>query len=603
MSELGVKFRTGLSLGPVNLVRLAWYRAGIRLGFNGACRISGIVSAGRMFHAPTCVESVPVQSELLRVPAVGEPPPSWAQSAYSRVSVREPARNWWEIPDFDPVVGDIKGVWIASRFDWVITLAQRTRAGERGALDTLEAWLADWCINNPPGKGPNWKCGQEASIRVMHLAIAATLLGQVDATEPALLDLVERHLSRIEPTMGYAIAQDNNHGTSEAAALFIGGTWLAFNGRGQGQNWARTGRRMLENRTHRLVGHHGTFSQYSVNYHRVMLDTLSLAEIWRRVLHLPSFSPRFLLKAKAASAWLRSMVRPENGDAPNIGANDGALLMPLAGTDYRDFRPSVQLATMLFDGARAYAAPGSWDAPLAWFGLDLQVPAVAPLKEVMTFDDGGFAVMHRNSAMAVVRYPRFQFRPSQADALHLDFWLGSNNLLRDAGTYSYNTDDRWLIYFPGTESHNTVQFDGRDQMPRLGRFLFGDWLETESLVQAAETRDGVLFEAAYRDRKGARHRRRVLLGSGLMRVTDEISGFMKKAVLRWRLAPGPWRLEGSRITDGTHAVTISCSEPPVRMEIVEGWESRYYMEKSAVPVLEVEFDRNTVVVSEVTWPL
>jgi hypothetical protein len=61
----------------------------------------------------------------------------------------------------------------------------------------------------------------------------------------------------------------------------------------------------------------------------------------------------------------------------------------------------------------------------------------------------------------------FRFRPSQADALHLDFWLAGSNVLRDAGSYSYNTEPEWLNVFPGhNASHNTVQFDDRDQMPR-----------------------------------------------------------------------------------------------------------------------------------------
>jgi len=600
MSGLGVKCRTALALGPTSLARVGWYRAGIRLGFNGARRASGVAPTGRMFRPPSGDLTVPAGWVLAQAPSKGASPPPWHRSVYSGAAVRGPERCWWQIPDFDPAVGDIKGVWAASRFDWVVALAQHARAGEPDAIETLERWLADWCASNPPGKGPNWKCGQETSIRVMHLATAALLLDQVEQSEKALLDLVELHLARIAPTMSYAIAQNNNHGTSEAAALFIGGSWLARNGHAQGQRWARTGRRWLENRADRLIGPDGSFSQYSVNYHRVMLDTLSLAEVWRRALRLAGFSSRFLAKASAAALWLRSMVRVDNGDAPNIGANDGALLIPLAGTDYRDFRPSVQLATMLFSGTRAYARSGSWDAPLAWLGCDLQAAAAAPLAPVARFDDGGFAVLRRNEAMAVIRYPRFRFRPSQADALHVDFWLGSQNLLRDAGTFSYNTEDRWLRYFPGTESHNTVQFDGRDQMPRLGRFLFGDWLETAMVVPAAETPEGLVFEAAYRDRQGASHRRRVLLGDSL-RVSDEVAGFSNKAVLRWRLAPGAWRLEGELVTDGTHALRIICSEAPVRIEIIEGWESRYYMEKSTVPVLEVELDRAAVITTEVSW--
>ena len=75
------------------------------------------------------------------------------------------------------------------------------------------------------------------------------------------------HLRRIAPTIRYAIAQDNNHGTSEAAALFIGGTWLALLGEPAGRRWAVRGRRWLEDRAGRLIGVDGSFSQYSLNYH------------------------------------------------------------------------------------------------------------------------------------------------------------------------------------------------------------------------------------------------------------------------------------------------------------------------------------------------
>ena len=33
---------------------------------------------------------------------------------------------------------------------------------------------------------------------------------------------------------------------------------------------------------------------------------------------------------------------------------------------------------------------------------------------------------------------------------------------------------------------------------------------------------------------------------------------------------------------------VLASQPIVRIEIVEGWESRYYSQKTPIPVLEVE---------------
>ncbi|MCK7461449.1 MAG: hypothetical protein MZU84_04970 [Sphingobacterium sp.] len=71
---------------------------------------------------------------------------------------------------------------------------------------------------------------------------------------------------------GMLSAQDNNHGTSEAAGLFIGGSWLATvdrNRYNQAQGYAEKGRKWLEERVKKLVAADGSFSQHSVNYHRV----------------------------------------------------------------------------------------------------------------------------------------------------------------------------------------------------------------------------------------------------------------------------------------------------------------------------------------------
>ena len=527
-------------------------------------------------------------------------PPDWHANPITGKSVSQPERDWWLIPDFDPAVGDIKLIWELSRFDWVLGFSQHTRAGDLEALQRLNDWLNDWCEKNPPFKGPNWKCGQEASIRVMHLAVAALILEQTKAPPKALAHIVELHLQRIAPTVSYAMSQDNNHGTSEAAALFIGGSWLAAMGRSKGTKWASTGRNWLENRALRLIADDGSFSQYSLNYHRLMLDTFSMVEVWRRKLALPEFSESFQRRARAASHWLTAMTNAWNGDGPNLGANDGARLLPLTDTDYRDFRPSIQLANVLFAESNAYSDDGMWNQPLYW--LDLKPAKIfTPTVTSEVFDNGGFALLCDHNAKAILRYPRFRFRPSQADALHLDFWLQGRNLLRDAGTYSYNTEARWLSYFSGTQSHNTVQFDGRDQMPRLSRFLFGDWLKTNVFEPLSTSSDEQTVTVGYKDGNDAQHIRRVSLRKGLLRVTDEITGFKEKAVLRWRLEPGTWSISENMLSNGIHTIKVMADIPIKRYELVEGWESRYYQDKQPVPVLEVEVTQPGTLTTEYCW--
>lgn len=617
MTGFASKARTALALGLPNIARVAGYRLGVKLGLNPVRRLQADTPQGAFFShvqgldvvAASGVTAWRASGSLFSCwPfALTDALPDWLANPFNGQRVASPERDWWQIPDFDPAVGDIKLIWELSRLDWVLAFAQRARQGDGETLDRLNDWLSDWCNHNPPYKGPNWKCGQEASIRVMHLAIAAVILGQVRNVKPALRDLVRLHLQRIAPTVQYAMAQDNNHGTSEAAALFIGGSWLVALGVGEGERWERAGRRWLENRAARLIGRQGTFSQYSLNYHRVMLDTFCMAEVWRRHLGLPAFTESLHSRVLSATEWLRHMVNPVNGDGPNVGANDGARLLQLTDTPFRDHRPTVQLALVLFAGKRAYAQPGPWDHALQWLGVDLPTE-VAPTAKSYVADDGGFAMLRRGKAMAMLRYPCFRFRPNQADALHLDLWLGADNLLCDAGTFSYNTETQWLNYFGGTASHNTVQLDGRDQMPRLSRFLLGDWLKTERLQPLQEDDQTSQFAAGYRDGQGARHHRSVSLQDDALQVLDEVQGFARQAVLRWRLMPGDWQLlrspDGLRLTlnEGRQfSLNVSANVPIVRCELVEGWESRHYLEKTPLPVLEVEIQQAGTLTTQLHW--
>jgi hypothetical protein len=610
MSLMATKLRTVYSLGLLNVLRVVNYRMGIRFGWSRVLRLQAVLPDPPYFTQPECgPHALPVVKGDWWVEALyfgrwsvstGEAPPDWHANPLTGQRVQDAGRLWWKIPDFDPVVGDIKVVWEASRFDWVLAFALRAARGDGAALNRLNGWLADWCVNNPAYRGPNWKCGQEASIRVMHLAMAALILKSAKNPSSAVTSLVGAHLQRIAATLGYAIGQDNNHGISEAAALYIGGVWLSAVGDKQGERFAATGRRWLKNRVGRLIEADGSFSQYSLTYHRMMLDALCMVEVWRRQFGDVSFGERFLQRLQAATGWLRAMIDDRTGDGPNVGANDGARLLPLSMTDYRDFRPTAQLATALFCEAKLVSRDPAVSEWLEWLDIDLEAGAIAPSTS-QRFSDGGFGILRRGSAMALLRFPRFRFRPSQADALHVDLWVDGDNLLRDAGSFTYNGGATWLDYFGGTKGHNTVQFDDRDQMPRLGRFLFGDWLQTQDFSGPLDTEKGERFSASYQDRRGASHARTVTLDSALLSVEDKVHGFEKRAVLRWRLRPGAWTLTGACASCGSFLLSISADMPIRRIELVEGWESRYYLEKTATPVLEVEFDQPGIVISHFSW--
>lgn len=603
------KFRTTFDLGFGNIWAVLWYRLRLRLRIHPVQGISAQIPSGPFFSPEELGKHVDADIRVewkdrrllfgwkeLRVDSTE---PNFLTNVLTGTNT-DAHEQWWNFPDFSPETGDIKLIWEQSRFEWALPFAQRARNGDTESLEKLNRWINKWCEQNPPFYGPNWKCGQEASLRILHIAVAALILEkEADLLHP-LAGFISAHISRIKPTIGYAVAQDNNHGTAEGAGLFVGGSWIAAHGYPGGKEVSLKGRDLLENRVSRLINDYGGFSMYSLNYHRAVVDTLSICEIWRRRLALEPFSDGFYHKSLKAVEWLNYMIDARSGDGPNIGANDGSLLFPLTNAVFRDYRTSVQVGCAVFAKKRAYSGAGPWSGAFSWLGLKTS-EGTAKLKQNFVDRQSGFAVLQNGTAKVVLRFPKFQFRPSQADALHLDFWLDGQNILRDGGSYSYYADENWTKYFGGTESHNTIQFDGRDQMRRAGRFLFTNWMKVNQPVALTENRNNAIFSTGYRDAEGADHFREVSLSRTTLKIVDTITGFAKIAVLRWRLAPGAWTVEGYNVTNGDISLAVSCNRKPTRFEIVKGWESRHYLEKTELPVLEVEFSGDAEIITEIMW--
>lgn len=640
------RWRTARALGIGNVARVAAYRGMKRTRLARWLTAAPAEAAvGDLFQAGTIMESASLEPDLAvyfsrhRMPIDGHV--AWLYDPFAGEAFEEPERHWSIIPDFVRPGRDIKAIWELSRFDWALKLALAAReAPEEATVARLNALIRDWQQHNPPFLGPNWKCGQETTIRMLQTLLAASLLGQDGVgsgavpTE-ALKAFVEIHGKRVAATIQYALAQDNNHSISEASGLYIAGAWLARHDQAarRPRSWHERGRQQLERLAARLFAEDGSFSQYSLTYHRFVIDMLAQVEWWRQRLDLPDFSETYRTRVRAGIRWLHDMTDPLSGDGPNVGSNDGARLFVLCDTDYRDFRPSVQLAMKLFEDRVPYPE-GEHDRQLTHLGLapSPREPLARPSR---VMPDGGFVLLAPTRggadlpetggadgarasrakgmsdqnrkpaetrddapglraggpsapAWGCVRFPSFAFRPAHADALHFDLWAGGVNLLRDSGSFSYNPAEGAAPDLRATAAHNTIEFDGRDQMPRLGRFLFGSWLQAAEVGELIDDGVGLAWTGAYRDGEGCWHRRTVRAEDAVWRIRDEIDGYKEKAVLRWRLAPGDWVLDGMTLT-GPHAtITIGSEQAPVSIRLTEGTESRYYLELETIPVLKVE---------------
>ncbi len=158
-----------------------------------------------------------------------------------------------------------------------------------------------------------------------------------------------------------------------------------------------------------------------------------------------------------------------------------------------------------------------------------------------------------------------------------------------------------LDYFIGTESHNTFQFDDRDQMPRFSTFLLGNWLELTERSNIQNLDGEVAFSAKYSDDKSSVHERKINLMPEKLTVCDSVGGFSKKAVLRWRLVPDDWKVLDNVVVNGRFRLEVCSTVTIKRFEIINGFESRGYWQKTQLQVLEVEIDCPGIVTTIFRW--
>jgi hypothetical protein len=597
---------TLIGLGVRNVVRKACYSIGVRTRFHPGVRVRCAVPTPPFYRANVGTDR-------------GRPHPAWGDCwwAYGR-PLEGSGRNvpdwhgalgkagpehqsrvpWWEQHTFT-AGRDIKDVWEFSRLDWVLGMTQRVRCGDASEASRLREWLENWVAANPPYLGPNWMCAQEAGIRVLHLAIAAIILGEDSDPQPGLLSLVEAHLRRIAPTTEYAIAQQNNHATSEAAALFVGGSWLRACGYPCSTDYESIGRRLLDRAVKTCTCDDGTLSQYSVTYQRLFLDTMCVAELWRARRQLAAFPAQLQERVRRSVHWLDCMTDPISGDAPNIGGNDGALLLPIGPVTYRNFRPSVRLAGSLFGQPVATEADAASREQLKWLGV--QEPASKPTDGSSVFRSGGFVISKGADHLVCIRLPVFRFRPAHADALHLDLWIHGINVIRDSGSYRYSGDPRHVDWFPSTAAHSTIEFDGRSQMPRIGRFLFGAWLRPSSVAIDLDRAGFGVVSAGYRDVWGACHTRTVSVARCRLEVKDEVVGFRHHAILRWHLADLAWRTSGTTVSAGGLSVSVSANDQATEPRLESADSSSFYRHKTSAPVLRSTVYRPCTIRTVIEW--
>ena len=489
-------------------------------------------------------------------------------------------KHWTEINDYSKEAGDIKFVWEKSRFSYIYDIIRYDYHFNEDCSNMVFADILSWIKSNPVNCGPNYRCSQEMSLRVLNWTFALHYYQNSPNLTEEIFDQIQYaiywHVHHVYHNINFSrIAVRNNHAITETLTLYIAG--LLYPTLPGADTWKKKGKAWFEEEIAYQVYDDGTFLQYAMNYHRVVMQLMTWA-ISIADLNKERFSDIVYQRAKRSFLFLRTCMIEENGYLPNYGANDGALFFRLSSTDYRDYRPQLQ-ALALAVGTELKFNDHNEDAH--WYGIFENARKTwQPADGIHSFPKGGYYVIREPQTLTFIKCGSYKDRPQQADALHLDIWYKGENILPDAGSYKYNTDAETIRYFSGTASHNTVMLDDKDQMLKGGHFIWFYWTQATKAALTEETTsytfEGAVNAFIYLD-KGIEHRRTVVKKKGIPEwaIRDEMVNKPAGMKMRqlWHVLPGN--------TKKIKIVTKDIDNKELKAEQGKGWYSSRYGEKEA----------------------
>ena len=427
---------------------------------------------------------------------------------------------------------DIKFLWEPTRFGWAFILGRAYHLTQDAKYaEAFWKYFETFSASNPANLGPHWMNGQEVAVRLMALIWAAQVFEtQDEKRKTSLVTSIAQHAARIPPTLVYARSQNNNHLVTESAALYVAGRTL------KNHEWRDLGWKWLNWAFQNQIGSYGEYIQHSTNYQRVMLQAALLAEVVRDE-DWPGATKQALGRT---THFLFSMLDSASGRVPNLGSNDGALILSLSVTPFNDFRPTVQAAARAF--LKTQMPAGVWDEMALWLGF-------APAQKTYTSEHYMTDNLRGPNSWAYLRASRFRSRLSHMDQLHLDLWWRGLNIAQDAGTYLYNAPAPWDNALVTTRVHNTVTVDGREQMTRAGRFMALDWVNAYSKSEIASD-ENVLgrAKATFKGYRDVKHERTVsVFRDERWTVLDQFGPLPARAALhtyriQWLLPDWKWEV-------------------------------------------------------------
>ena len=376
--------------------------------------------------------------------------------------------------DLSSEAGDIKYVWEKARFSFLYDVIRYDYHFEEDQSTYAFKEIEDFITKTPINQGPNYKCSQEISLRILNWTFALYYYKDSPNLTEALFQKIMHsiywQIHHVYHNIHFSrISVRNNHAITETLLLYLSEKLFPFFP--NVAKWSKKGKKWFEQEIAYQIYEDGTFLQFSMNYHRVVVQLLTWA-IRLAKLNNDVFDSQVYDRANKSLFFLDACSDPISGKLPNYGSNDGALFFKLTDDDFRVYRSQLDDLRGVLKGFTNYNSQSVF-----WYGVQPENREPEKISELNEFKNSGFYIIQEENTKTFIRCGAYKDRPYQSDNLHLDIWVNGENILRDNGSYKYNTDKQLLQYFTGVEGHNTLSVANKNQMQKGQRFIWYFWVK------------------------------------------------------------------------------------------------------------------------------
>ncbi len=505
-----------------------------------------------------------------------------------------PTGFWSDVPYLDPSCGDHKIIWELNRHQHWLALGRAFwLTGDVRYRNRVLTELASWMDANPPLTGINWASMLELGFRSLSWVWALAFFADLSTSDeaPWIVDLLlalDRQLTQIERNLSYYFSP-NTHLLGEALALYVCSRSLPLLKRSAER--AALGRRILLDEARRQITADGGHCERSTHYHRYTLDFYLLALIIARIADDDAAGEFERAASRLADA--ARLLADDRGELPQIGDDDGGMLLPMTGRPPRDIRDSLAVAAALLNRPELRIGQVPEEAYWLLAHPSFQRSQTRDPKRVAlpsgSLPHTGYYVSRSAGGDHLVidggAHGYLNGGHAHADALSLTLTVAGTPLLVDSGTGAYTVDQALRDRLRSSQMHNTLVVDDRSQSIVKGPFSWS----TMAHAQVRKWTTGTTFdyfEGTHDGYHPIEHRRHVLAMHGdLVVVADLVSGEGEhSASVYWHLDPR-WRVgvRESGVTFSTRDAQCQLVVPRGRIERFDadastglGWQAPVY---------------------------